>query len=1426
MSFRRPAAGRRVAGGVLRVDAARAIAKLRDYQLADPCAWILEAIRAAVASGATRISLDGDANDIWLSWQGGKWPMERLPDLLSELVSPGGPCGREFRLLATGINSALGLQSAYIDVYGFSEKGCQKVRFSPALLQAGEEMGNASPIDALTLEQVKVPPKAPEGCVLFIHLRRRIGMAVLRNFLNREPPEFALVRSSCRELAIPIAVAGKQVEAARTELLRLPLGRDLDGFIALVETGSPENGGGQLSGGEGSGVKLEVAEYGVAITDYVVSVSDVEPQHAMPIRACINAERMPTNASRSGVRRGDHPLRETEAQLPKCFSELCQLMIEESGIEGARGRRIGDSIVRLLAAVISGKGWCRRTRHLAAPYSDMAALPLLQNAVGHWQPMNIVWERDIVYTGKVPLSAEFEPWVQAIVWAPVGSAAAALVGTEILPVAMEVRLRRAKTELRSQRRFMAQKERPTSLKRPPRHWVQCSVSANISDTCAPPLNSVFEGELYLLQKGEGSKLTLLLDGKEIETLDLRSLLPMRALVSSDMLRAESDYQSVKRNRGFEKVVEATHRSAIRCVEAMCLDGAQGYQYREAASSAELHGLVVKALAMARELGLSVASASPMAKVMLWPLARGKGLASLLALRSENAVGISLLGNFTGEVGERPVVLCSSAWESEVLETALILETALVDKGESYTHVVHYNFDVRDFDPMKKAKLVSKTHRGVSMIFAGGGMRGVMSWGLESQEDSIHIHHCGRIVERVRHEGLLSPGFISVDSDSIVPSPTWGRAVAGILSGSDFLEVELEFVREFARALVGEAVPTLFSEGPLSLHNHAGQAFAGALRALGNWQETLGAPLVRRLTQTPIFATLSGEMCSASELAAVDSSAIEFLKEIPPELAREALSSRGLPRLEWNPLIASAEIAGFAGGLARRSPNLASAALQRELIRCKREAHMLRHGKKHVMRPALARASLMPGAEGVVEFSFQSAKGLVGISDRGSVMHFFVDNRIFQSVQVQGPLPIVALLSIDSTSIDESFTELLPERVNQFFEELNALAPEIIEQGLSDTPNALERPGHIRSFCLGWLIALEDFSSHWMDFSDSKKRSRIFSIAKFSDQRGTLRPLEEYVEAGVMRTAAVLQNSWVDAAPGQDAEALDKPVLSFEQEHQIGTFRLLRSLYEDGVVADYSDAIAKMQVERRLSLGLLLLPTVPVDPRYKRRLSDLGDSDKLGEIGFHQGEQSELRFYESGEIVARRNVAQRPPLWVAIDDPSLDRIDLDGDVEPELRDQLVALTLALAISVVESAETGELPSWLRESLSDALLCGQLAPVAGLRQVPLFMTTNGEAVSWDALVEQENSFGGVWYTDVSDTREPIAKGQFALALRLSELELCDDLLFWPAYEDLALDQISRTNRARPKVSSVELSAAEELSVIRQMPLRGLDGLSGVV
>ena len=160
----RPPPGRQLAAGRMRVDAARAIAKLREYQLVDRTAWVLEAIRAAVAAGATAIELDGDANDVWLAWEGEPWSTDELPRLFDELVSPEPGAGRHHvRLLAAAINSALGMNPAYVDVTAVRADDARRVRYTPEVLTAPADVLDDAPLRRLAVRPVERPAGARPG---------------------------------------------------------------------------------------------------------------------------------------------------------------------------------------------------------------------------------------------------------------------------------------------------------------------------------------------------------------------------------------------------------------------------------------------------------------------------------------------------------------------------------------------------------------------------------------------------------------------------------------------------------------------------------------------------------------------------------------------------------------------------------------------------------------------------------------------------------------------------------------------------------------------------------------------------------------------------------------------------------------------------------------------------------------------------------------------------------------------------------------------------------------------------------------------------------------------------------------------------------------------------------------------------------------
>ena len=78
------AGAQKVDEGPLRVDAGKALAKLRDYRLADPSHYVLDLLRAAVACNATQVKVDVDADDISIVFNGEPLPEKLMRNLLDD----------------------------------------------------------------------------------------------------------------------------------------------------------------------------------------------------------------------------------------------------------------------------------------------------------------------------------------------------------------------------------------------------------------------------------------------------------------------------------------------------------------------------------------------------------------------------------------------------------------------------------------------------------------------------------------------------------------------------------------------------------------------------------------------------------------------------------------------------------------------------------------------------------------------------------------------------------------------------------------------------------------------------------------------------------------------------------------------------------------------------------------------------------------------------------------------------------------------------------------------------------------------------------------------------------------------------------------------------------------------------------------------
>jgi hypothetical protein len=1003
MSLRQPASGRRVGAGTLRVDAARAIAKLRDYQLSEPTAWVLEGIRAAVASGATRVELQGDSNDIWLSWQGEAWPAEKLPTLLDELVSPASARdGQKLRLLGTAINSALGLRPAYIDVYRISEGKAEKVRYMASLLEEVE--GEASELARPELEEVEVPSRAGEAA-MFIHFRRRFGMDPIRNLFHGQPPEMPLARAACGDLPIPIQIADEEFGAHRnqSDLLRVEIGHDIDGFLALVNPWYAH---------PSRYAQMHVAEHGVRIASYAIDLKNDILLAPLPLRLFIDAERMPTNASRSEVRRTAHPINTAERQIPQLFEKLCEALVAELGPEArtepARHTSLREAALTLLAASIAGKGWSMRARQLHEPLKGLAKLRLLHNAVGGARAVDDYWDEEAIHTGREALAADMRRWFGATLWLAPGDAAQVIAPKEVDAGVLRRRLRSARRELRARRRFESHAPRAARFERVPASSLRVAIGPAKCATCTRPAPPDLEGEICLLSAGRSALMTVLIEGREIDEVELSSPLPFRALVTSPRLSPSSDYRSVARNSYFDTLLEDVLGAVIRCVEELSLEGSQGFAERLGASPEEARALVRGALEAAHRSKLDV-EASPLIDYPAWEL--DDGAASLTELRKYRAVACVPSRRGSCAPPGRIVVVSSKLVDRELLR-------ALLESHE--TQLVYYDPNRLTLHPGARARAQSPRNSPRLSNMAGLALarslantiadvaavaveeedcRGAIAWGPMGSE--FHIYHRGVRLSTEKMGSPIPGATLAVDGDAVIPKENW-RGVhdkAG-LDLRDYRSWQTKLVRSFALALIGRAPEEfIYTGSEPSLYEGPGRSFVATLMHVEDVVEPLGEAY-EALRAAPIFEQLGGERVSADDLDAAFPQTVDYLEAVP---------LGATPEEDWQPLVASETVAKLVGRLIEKPVREASAELRRRRAERRRRAQLAAHREQ----APVVQSDLVADSPRVIEFRSEFAHGLVGMGSGLSPstidVHILLEERPLLRSQARMLIPISAAL---------------------------------------------------------------------------------------------------------------------------------------------------------------------------------------------------------------------------------------------------------------------------------------------------------------------------------------------------------------------------------------------------------------------------------
>lgn len=188
-----------VATGSITLDREKAKDKLRRFQLADPCGWLLELVRAAVAQGATWVDIRTDADDVRVAFDGRAFTSADLEELYEALLARGAPPGRQH--LAVALNGAMALGPRFVQLTSKDERTAVRLRLAP-----GKPDAIGTDVDDAALHQTTVWLRHPFRVGAFLEFfRARLGTQ----------REITALRRGCRFARLPITVNQELITAAR-----------------------------------------------------------------------------------------------------------------------------------------------------------------------------------------------------------------------------------------------------------------------------------------------------------------------------------------------------------------------------------------------------------------------------------------------------------------------------------------------------------------------------------------------------------------------------------------------------------------------------------------------------------------------------------------------------------------------------------------------------------------------------------------------------------------------------------------------------------------------------------------------------------------------------------------------------------------------------------------------------------------------------------------------------------------------------------------------------------------------------------------------------------------------------------------------------------------------------------------------------------
>jgi hypothetical protein len=894
-----------VARGRIRVDARRALAKLREHLLVDLHLYATEIARAAIAAKAKVLDLEYDANDLIMTFDGQPAAPSELPRLLDHVLGDGQSTDRHLRGLALGINAALGLGPAFVDIFVRLPENdkAAKVRFVPSVLESEDG-------ELPSIEWMAVPKGMPDRGMR-VHVRRRMSMNLLKRAATREVPrEVVLLAEALHSAPLKLTSRGEAfpLPSRPRALLRVPFQeRDLRrGILEVLATPA--------------GSQVEWLELGVLLVRKPFVSEPILPStpHAqveLPLRVIIDADELPTNASRSALRedsplpgRAEHGAREA---LVLALRSLVALVTKQGkclpGVEvvDADPKKLEESLGAIVCVVA---GAVRRGAEISEQARSLLELPLLHNAVGApITPSSLIEYKgkDVyVHHGKEAHDKDLAPWLDDVVW---------LRGKMIERILVDYGVQDAKARVavalvgRERRRVLhAQPSSEPRVFDDQEHIVKDTF--RIDDG---PFKGL-RGQLALGAEGQrtGQRPTsvrIYVEGRHLDTFTIdRDKLPLSmdaAIAWEGKLRPKLSYEGVVDDEYFRLALFQLTRLALVALGTYFERSLEEKRApEERARISPIVRAAIGAYAMAAK-ALDVGDVPPeppiSAYVPIWT--RGAWISSnpdrlpisLAELKAYSdrtkAICYAAPGASGAAADGRPVVVLThleKEWLAQVFPGATFVpyERGLRAKGDASS---------------ANAAMLESLYKEQVGKYAAGEMlpsqrfdvregRGIIA---PSVEDRCLSLHAGVLLSTDGTNRFVEPATIVLEHDATVPNPAWN----GILwSKESFLLIQIrnDFLEKIVQALEGNI------EARTSLRHFPAEPGpilrAFLIEAVPRFRTKELAPRIEKL---PLVQVLDAD--GRPQLASLADIAARFPDTKPIPYLRAAPS---FPTLDWQPLL--------------------------------------------------------------------------------------------------------------------------------------------------------------------------------------------------------------------------------------------------------------------------------------------------------------------------------------------------------------------------------------------------------------------------------------------------------------------------------------------------------------------------------------------